>query len=95
MVGEICRDFCKKYCRGCEVPFSPLFHSCILPDCEKVKIYASIAVRIIYESGIIYKEFKKIIDEKKFSCYDSDITRILLYRITYSEVKHLIIEEYF
>ena len=65
LVGDICIDLAKTYCGGCKIPFShALFHTCHLPLDEKDKKYGRSALSIAYESGLVYTEFKKILEER-------------------------------
>ena len=97
LIGDICTDLCKIYCSGCFLFGSPpLCHSCLLPDCEKVKKYARIAMSIIHELGLAYFELRKILDDKKgkINFIDSEITMVE-YKMTYRELKNEIKDEYY
>ena len=101
-MGDVCIDLAKKYCGGCRIPFShALFHTCHLPLDEKVLKYGKSTLNI-YESGLVYTEFKKILEErnevKKTFNVSSDIKRMMEYdqenRKKYKEVRSLIRDYY-
>ena len=95
LVGSICSDLAKTYCYGCKKPFSPgLFHSCLLPDNEKIDKYGEVSLKIACKSGLVYKTFR----DKVYVFMESDIEKIIKYDLEnpkkYKDVRTIIRDLY-